>query len=55
VQIVRPGFGDGVGKGEPELERYDPKWGLSGGLILIGVGDLWAASLSPDANLSTLS
>jgi MFS family permease len=34
------------------LERYDPKWGLGGGLILIGAGDLWAFALSPDSNLS---
>jgi len=34
------------------LERYNPKWALGGGLILIGAGDLWAASLSPDAGLS---
>lgn len=34
------------------LERYNPKWALGGRLILIGTGDLWAASLSPDAGLS---
>jgi MFS family permease len=34
------------------LERYDPKWGLAGGLVLIGAGDMWAASLSADAGLS---
>lgn len=34
------------------LERYNPKWGLAGGLILIGAGDLWSTALSPDANLS---
>jgi MFS family permease len=34
------------------LERYDPKWGLGGGLLLIGAGDLWAARLSPQAGLS---
>ncbi|HUN38030.1 MAG TPA: MFS transporter [Trebonia sp.] len=34
------------------LERYDPRWGLGGGLLLIGAGDLWAAALSPDASLS---
>ncbi len=34
------------------LERYDPKWALGGGLLLICAGDFWAASLSPDASLS---
>ena len=36
------------------LERYDLKWGLGGGfLILVGAGDLWASRpSSPDSNLS---
>ena len=28
------------------LERYNPKWALSGGAALIGVGDLWMATIS---------
>jgi MFS family permease len=30
------------------IERYNPKWVLGGGLLLIGIGDLWMASIPID-------
>ncbi|MDK1348620.1 MFS transporter [Streptomyces sp. 378] len=30
------------------IERYDPKWVLGGGLLLLGAGDFWMASIPID-------